>query len=319
MEKFRWAFIGSGSIAKKVATDICKGEHCVVSVYSRSFDKAQQFAGQFGAKAYETAEQAISADDVDGVYIATPHTSHVEYSVMALKMHKPVLCEKPVAVSENEVQLLIDTAKESNTYFAEAMWTWFSDVALTVKNWVNGGKVGNVQSLKIHYAFPGIRKAENSRVRDPYTAGGALLDIGIYPITYCYNLFGYPDKIKCTGTLDKGIDINEHITLTYGNLNCELYISFEYLKEKLSLKGTMGKIYLPVFHASPVAVLTGKRGNKVFLGKTNYITEFDRAVKEIREGKTESDYIPFKSTLECMKIMDECRRQMGLRYPFEEE
>ena len=92
-----------------------------VSVYSRNFEKAQQFAQQFSAKAYETAEQAISADDVDGVYIATPHTSHVEYSLMALKMHKPVLCEKPVAVTEKEVQLLIDTAKENNTYFAEAM------------------------------------------------------------------------------------------------------------------------------------------------------------------------------------------------------
>ena len=318
MEKFRWAFIGSGSIARKVASDISKGNHCVVSVYSRNFEKAKQLADRFSAKAYETAEQAISAEDVDGVYIATPHTSHVEYSLMALKMHKSVLCEKPVAVSEKEVQLLIDTAKENGTYFAEAMWTWFSDVALTVKDWVKNDRVGDVQSVKIHYAFPGIKMAEDSRVRDPLTAGGALLDIGIYPITYCYNLFGYPDKIRCEGTVDKGIDINEHITLTYGDLNCELYISLEHLKEKLSLKGTMGRIYLPVFHASPVAVLTGRKGNKVFLGKTDYITEFDRVVKEIREGKTESDYVPFKSTAECMRIMDECRRQMNLKYPFED-
>lgn len=317
MDKFRWAYIGCGNIANSTAKSILKGDHEIVAVYGRSFDKAEAFASKVGATAVKTAEEAINFEGVDAVYIATPHTSHVEYALMALKAHKPVLCEKPVGVCEADVELLIRTAREEDTYFAEAMWTWFSDVALTVKDWVQSGKVGKVQKVKIHHAFPGLKKKADSRVRNPMTAGGALLDIGIYPITYCYNIFGYPDKIICEGKVQDGIDIGEKVTLMYGSTKCELYMSFEYFKEKFVIEGTEGKINLPIFHVSPVAALRSKKGNKVFLGKTTYLNEFDRVAKEIREGKTESDYIPFKSTLDCMKIMDACREQMQLKYPFE--
>lgn len=317
MDKFKWAYIGAGGIANSTSRSILKGDHEIVSVYSRNFEKAEAFASKVGAVAVKTAEEAINFNGVDAVYIATPHTSHVEYALMALEAHKPVLCEKPVGVCEEDVKLLIKTAEENSTYFAEAMWTWFSDVALTVKDWVQSGKIGRVQKVKIHHAFPGLKKKADSRVRNPMTAGGALLDIGIYPITYCYNIFGYPDKIVCDGKVQDGIDIGEKVTLHYGNMKCELYMSFEYFKEKFVIEGTEGKIDLPIFHVSPVAVMRSKKGNKVFFGKTTYLNEFDRVAKEIREGKTQSDYIPFKSTIDCMKIMDSCREQMELKYPFE--
>lgn len=318
MSKFKWAYIGSGSIAASTAKSILKGEHEIVAVYSRNFEKAKAFASKAGATATRTAEEAINFTGVDGVYIATPHTSHVEYSLMALKAHKPVLCEKPVGICEQDVAVLVAAAKENNTYFAEAMWSWFSDVSLTVKSWVQEGKIGKVKKVKITHAYPGLKKKADSRVRTPETAGGALLDIGIYPITYCYNLFGVPDKILCEGTLENGIDIKEKVVLSYGSFKCENHISFEYFKETFEIIGTEGKIILPLFHVAPVAVLKSKKGNKLFFGKTTYLNEFDRVAKEIREGKIESDYIPFESTLQCMRIMDACRKQMKLRYPFEE-
>lgn len=317
MEKFRWAYIGCGSIACSTAKSILKGNHTITAVYSRTYSKAQAFAERFGAKAYLTLEELLSCGDIDGVYIATPHTSHVQYAVEALKAHIPVLCEKPVGISQSDVELLISTAKENDTYFAEAMWTWFSDTALAVKNWVQRDKIGRVQSVEIHHAFPGLNKNADSRVRDPMTAGGALLDIGIYPITYCYNIFGYPDRIKCEGTISDGIDIKEKITLYYGNMPCVLYMSFEYLKEKFVIKGTEGKIRVPIYHASNFAVLKSKKGNKIAFGKTTYLNEFDRCAEEISAGEKESNYIPFEATLNCMKIMDICREQMGLQYPFE--
>ncbi len=317
MAKFRWAYIGSGSIADKTAKSILKGEHEIISVYSRNFEKAKAFASKFGAAATKTAEEAINLEGVDGVYIATPHTSHVEYALTALKARKPVLCEKPVGICEEDVRLLISAAQENDTYFTEAMWSWFSDVSLTVKEWVQSGKIGKVQKVKIIHAYPGMKKKADSRVRNPETAGGALLDIGIYPITYCYNIFGVPDKIICEGKIENGIDIYEHISLHYGNFRCENHISFEYLKESFEITGTQGKIILPLFHVAPVAVLKSKKGNKLFFGKTTYLNEFDRAADEIRQDKKQSDFVPFESTLQCMKIMDECRRQMGLRYPFE--
>ncbi len=318
MTDFKWAYIGSGSIAKNTAMNISKGNHKIVTVYSRTFQKAKDFAEKYGATAYEDFDSAVNRDDVDGVYIATPHTSHVEYAVKAMKMGKPVLCEKPVGVSVKDVDILINTAKETDTYFCEAMWTWFSPVALKVKEWVQCGEIGEIKEVVINYAFPGIMMSKDSRVLMPETAGGALLDIGIYPITYCYNLFGMPKGIKCYGEIKDGIDIAETVILDYGKFKCTLNMSLCKLKENCKITGTKGSINLPVFfHMASKAILKKELKRKVFKGKTDYITEFNCVAEEIKQGKKESVYIPFVATRECMKIMDECRRQMKLVYPFE--
>lgn len=317
MEEFKWAYIGCGSIAEKTAKDILKGNHDIVSVYSRNYEKACAFAEKYSAAAFKTAEEAILCKDVDAVYIATPHTSHFEYSMIALKNHKPVLCEKPIGINTVEVEKLIRCAEENKTYFCEAMWTWFSDVALTVKEWIKNGTIGEIEEVKINYSFPGILKPKNSRVLMPETAGGALLDIGIYPITYCYNLFGNPDEIICKGTVKNGIDVSEKITLRFGKTICHFRISLTTAREDCTIKGTKGKISLPLFHMASKAVLKNDKGKNVFNGITNYLTEFTRVAEEIKAGKTQSDYIPFSSTRNCMKIMDECRNQMSLLYPCE--
>lgn len=318
MEKFKWAYIGSGSIANSTAKDILKGNHRIVSVYSRNIEKARTFADKFGADAFSDFESAVNREDIDGVYIATPHTSHIEYAVRAMKLGKPVLCEKPVGISLKEVETVIETSKSENIYFCEAMWTWFSDVALTVKKWVHSGEIGEIKDVVINYAFPGILMPKTSRVLTPETAGGALLDIGIYPITYCYNLFGIPKKIHCTGKIKNGIDIAETVILQYNGFKCTLNMSLCRLKENCLIKGSKGTVSLPVFfHMASKAILKNEKGSKTFNGKTDYLTEFTRVAEEIRQGKAESDFIPFEATRECMKIMDECRKQMNLVYPFE--
>lgn len=317
MDKFKWAYIGNGNIAVSTARSILKGSHEIVSVYGRNQKKARAFADKVGAVVFNSPEKAVNLNGVDAVYIATPHTSHVDYGVMSLNMRKPVLCEKPVGVSATDAQKLIDTAKANNTYFAEAMWTWFSDVALTVKDWIKSGRIGIVKSVEIHYAFPGIVMPKTSRVLMPETAGGALLDIGIYPITYCYNLFGYPNEIICSGELKNGIDIKETVILCYGDMKCSLHMSLTELTEGCVIKGTEGVIKIPFFHMASKAVMKSKTGNEIYRGKTDYLTEFTRVSQEIKSGKTESDYVPFQSTLDCLRIMDECRRQMNLKYPFE--
>lgn len=318
MEKFRWAYIGSGNIAGSTAKDITKGSHCITSVYSRNYEKAKAFAQKYNASAYDDFEKAVNRDDVDCVYIATPHTSHVDYAVRAMKLGKPVLCEKPVGVTADDVDTLVETAKSTGVYFCEAMWTWFSDVALTVKKWVHNGEIGEVKDVVINYAFPGILMPKNSRVLTPSTAGGALLDIGIYPITYCYNLFGFPQKIHCNGKLKEGIDISETVTLYYDGFKCTLNMSLCKLNENCTINGSKGSVTLPVFfHMASKAVLKNENGKHTFNGKTDYLTEFTRVAEEIRQGKTQSEYIPFESTERCMQIMDECRKQMNLVYPFE--
>lgn len=317
MEKFRWGYIGSGHIAEKVAMNTAKQGHEIACIYSRNPKTAQQFCNDYGAEYCSDADKLINSDKIDGIYICTPHTSHKEYALKALAAGIPVLCEKPVGINIREVNEIVECAKENNTYFCEAMWTWFSPVALKVKEWVDSGKIGSVKKVTVSYAFPGIMKSKTSRVRDPKTAGGALLDIGIYPITYCYKLFGYPKSVKCNGTVEDGIDIKENIVLSYDGFDCEIEVSFCKLTEDLKIIGTEGKIEVPVFHMAQIAKLKSPAGKEVFKGKTDYITEFNCCVEEIRAGKKESGYISYKQTVDCMKIMDECRRQMNLKYPCE--
>lgn len=317
MSKFRWAYIGSGGIAKNTAHSITRGNHCITAVYSRNTEKAKAFAGKYSAKVFTSVDDLLESDCYDAVYIATPHTSHLEYAVKAMNAGKPVLCEKPVGISTDEVDLMLAASKENNVYFCEAMWTWFSEVALTVKNWISENRIGQIKNVHIDYAFPGLMMSKNSRVLMPETAGGALLDIGIYPITYCYNLFGYPKNIICNGTIKNGIDISETVTLCYDGFNCTLEMSLAKLKEGCKIIGTNGEINIPMFHMARLATMKTDSERTTFRGKTDYLTEFTRVAEEIAAGKTESDFIPFSSTRACMQIMDECRKQMNLKYPFE--
>lgn len=317
MKKFRWAYIGSGNIAYSTARSILKGNHEITAVYGRTKSKVEKFAKRVGATAYDDFDSCVTAENVDAVYIATPHTSHLDYALRAMELGKPVLCEKPVAVTTADVEKMVAKSKESNVYLAEAMWTWFSDVALTVKKWVQGGEIGEVTDVVIDYAFPGLMMSKDSRVLTPETAGGALLDIGIYPITYCYNLFGYPNSIICNGEIKNGIDVKETVILDYGSFKATLNMSLSELKEGCKIKGTKGEIKLPMFHMASRAVMKNGFKRKIFRGKTDYNTEFTRAAEEITDSIIESRYIPFQSTINCMKIMDECRKQMKLIYPFE--
>lgn len=317
MASFGWAYIGSGSIAKSTARNISKGGHHIVSVYSRNMEKATEFANKYHAKAYATFDEAVTAPQTDGVYIATPHTSHLEYSLRAMALGKPVLCEKPVGVTAAEAKAMLEAAQTHQVYFCEAMWTWFSDVALTVKQWIQEERIGVIQHVHIDYAFPGLLMSKTSRVLMPETAGGALLDIGIYPISYCYHLFGYPQHIDCKGIIKGGIDTQETVTLTYDDFTCTLEMSLSKAKEGCRIIGTKGEINIPMFHMAKIAILKTQNKKEFFRGKTDYLTQFNAVAAEIRAGKIESDFIPPAATLDCLRIIDECRRQIGLVYPFE--
>lgn len=287
MNRFKWAYVGSGNIARSTARSITKGEHCISAVYSRNHKKAKAFAEKYHAKVYNSFDELLEKGSFDGVYIATPHTSHLEYSVKAMQAGKPVLCEKPVGVSTKEVAFMLQTAKENHVYFCEAMWTWFSDVALTVKQWISEKRIGEIKQVHIDYAFPGLMMNKNSRVLTPETAGGALLDIGIYPITYCYNLFGFPNRIQCDGVIKNGIDIAETVVLGYDGFDCVLEMSLDKLKEGCKIIGTKGKISIPMFHMARLATLKTDGKKETYKGKTDYLTEFTRAAEEIRSGKEE--------------------------------
>lgn len=152
---------------------------------------------------------------MEGVYVVTPHNAHFRYVKEALELGKPVLCEKAFTVTAEETDSLIALAREKKVYLAEAMWTWFSPAANQVKLWLMEDKLGKVTDANFTYHMKSVKYAP--RVSDPKRAGGALLDITIYPITYAYRLWGYPVKIESSGTIENGIDYGEDVMLTFEN------------------------------------------------------------------------------------------------------
>ena len=161
---------------------------------------------------------------------------------------------------------------------------------------------------------------QKPRHTSPEMIGGALLDIGVYCIRYCYELFGMPKDIICKGRVMGGIDLGEHITLRYDGFDCNLRISRdEFDGERLEIIGDKGKIKVPIFHASKKAMLRAEE-KEIFRDKALLFgTQFSAVAAEIRSGAKEGIAIPAQGTLDCMKIMDLCRRQMDLVYPCEIE
>ena len=317
---FGWCFIGAGKLANQVAREIAATDrHRIVSVYTHSPEKGRKFAAQYGCASFDDAAEAMNADGVQGVYVVTPHSAHYEYVKLALELGKPVLCEKPFTTDAGQAEELFALAREKGVYVAEAMWTWFSPVANRVKRWLDDGEFGEIQEARASYRME-IRPF-GRRLTDPNLAGGALLDIGVYPITYLYRLFGNPVKVACNGVVKNGIDMDEEIDLTFeGGRTYRASVSMHRLipDERISIVGSRASVELRGFHGAHRVTLRRKDGeDEVFTGDGSMRNEFDRAAEEILAGRTQSGFVPPQATIDVMRIMDECRRQMGLVYPFE--
>ena len=314
---FRWAFIGTGTLAKKVAREItATGRHVIATAYSRNRDRLVSYCEPYGIYPATSIKDAIDRPDVDAVYISVTNESHFEVCKKALELGKPVLLEKPFTMNAEDTATLQKLAKSKNLYLAEAMWTWFADVPNAVKDFVQSGKLGRIRDVYMSYCAYSIGYAP--RVSDPLLGGGALLDIGIYPITYAYRLFGYPESIECKGDLQNGIDYGEHIVLGYDGFDVNMDVSIVDTKgEAMVIEGEDGFLANPGYHYGESGVAKTKNGIEIFKGQRSYAKEFDTVSDEIRQGKTESSFVPAKATLDCMRILDECRAQMKLVYPFE--
>ena len=314
---FRWAFIGTGTLAKKVAREItATGRHVIATAYSRNRERLTSYCEPYGIYPAVSIRDAADRPDIDAVYISVTNESHFEVCRQALELEKPVLLEKPFTMNAEDTEKLQQLAKSKHLYLAEAMWTWFADVPNAVKDFVLSGKLGRIKDVYMSYCAYSVGYAP--RVSDPLLGGGALLDIGIYPITYAYRLFGFPRSIVCNGDIENGIDIGEQIVLGYDGFDVKMDVSIIDPKgETLVIEGEKGFLANPGFHYGESGVAKTDEGVEIFKGQRSYTKEFDTVADEIRSGRTESAFIPPQATLDCMRILDECRHQMNLVYPFE--
>ncbi|MDR2752517.1 MAG: Gfo/Idh/MocA family oxidoreductase, partial [Clostridiales bacterium] len=215
---FGLCFIGSGGIARRVLADLSKhSEGCyLASNFSRNFEHAQKLADECGGIACKTAEEALSAPGVKAVYVCTPHTSHKDRSIEALKKGLPVLVEKPAATTLADLQEMVDTAHANKAFFMEGMWTAHNPTLRKAVEWIKEGRIGKLHSLQAAFSFHADFNPKN-RLYDPSLGGGALYDVGVYVIALSRLIFPeMPSEIKAVADFaQNGVDSQCAISLKY--------------------------------------------------------------------------------------------------------
>jgi len=321
-ESFNWAIIAPGKIAGKFASDLQYVPDAKVhAVASRSIQRAQAFATQYSAPhAVGSYEALLGLPDIDCVYIASPHTSHFDHTMMCLEAGLNVLCEKPFAMQESEVQQMVDKAKEKGVFLMEALWTRFFPFMNEVDHLIDNGVIGKPWSLTADFGFRAVYDA-TSRLFDKALGGGALLDIGIYPLFMALYQFGYPDMITAKAEFaDTGADTIVHVTLEYAdgrtaNLHSTIV---EDTKCDCVIRGDQGEIIIhPRFHESrSISFITNHDDMTIDCGfeGRGYRWEIAHVQKCVQEGLKESPLMPFEFSLQLMRLLDEVRGLIGLAY-----
>lgn len=319
MQAFRWLVIGTGRIANTVMKEITKTErHTVTAVYSRTRSRAERFAKRYGAEVFDDVRTALRSGKADCVYIATPHSVHYEYLIACIEEGMPVLCEKSFTVNAEQAEKVLSLAEEKGVYVTEGMWTRFNPVVKRIRSWVESGKIGVVKDVYANFCLP-VDVAKpfiSTRVYKAKYAGGALLDLGVYPIAYAQMLLGYPNSITCLMRNQNDVDYDDKILLVYDNAVCHLHSSFDGLKTYGSLiRGSDGYIKSNMFYKPTHARLyVGGKHVESVRCKRGYIYQFDAVAEDVREGKIQNEYMPHSDTLAVMRIMDDCRKQGALVY-----
>lgn len=327
MKTIRWGIIGTGNIASKFATALQGMEDTILmGVASRNLEKAEKFATEFGAyKAYGSYEELAKNSDIDVIYIGTPHTEHIKNAALMIKSKKAVLCEKPFTLNEKDSKYLIELAKENQVFLMEAMWTKFLPVTSRIKTWLKEGKIGTVKKIQIGFGFYNEFN-EAHRYFDFNLGGGALLDVGIYPIAYAIDLMdSLPEKIcSMVSKLENGIDEQNCILFQFPGQAIAMLssaITVEVGKDAIII-GDNGRIRVPNFWMADKAYVYDNSGKLIETYKeTERINGYEFEAYEvnqcIREGFLESQRLPLKDTLDIMKIMDDLRKEWGIHYPQE--
>jgi predicted dehydrogenase len=215
----RWGILGTGTVAQAFARDLILLPDAVLAgVSSRRPDRARDFADCFGAShAFPTLEQLVRVDEIDVIYIATPHLHHREHAVACLDAGKAVLCEKPLAINAAEASQIVTRAREARRFCMEAMWMRFHPLILKVRSIVQAGEIGAIRMLTADFGYPTPYDSGN-RFFDLRSGGGALLDRGVYPISLAYFLLGPPQDVTGRASIGKsGVDEQNTVIITYAD------------------------------------------------------------------------------------------------------
>jgi len=324
----RWGILAPGRIAAKfVETVQANTTQQVVATGSRSAERSAEFAGRFGiARAHGSYEDLVGDDDVDVVYVASPHSGHHAQALLAIQAGKHVLVEKAFTRNATEAQEVVDAARAAGVLVMEAMWTRYLPHIDVVRQLLDDGTLGEVRTV---IADHGQRIAEDptSRLFDPELAGGALLDLGIYPLSFASFVLGTPIAITARGQRAfTGVDGQVSVVLDHGD-EVQALISttlFARTPTTATISGTQARIELAGDFYAPTSVTLidrdGARGRwddnplQRHAGLCFQAAELARLVER---GETESSLLGLDETVQVLQTCDEIRRQIGVSLPGE--
>ncbi|WP_348797028.1 Gfo/Idh/MocA family protein [Flavobacterium adhaerens] len=321
--KIKWGIVGLGNIAQQFANELMltnTAEICAVA--SRSLSKAQEFANQFQCpNAYGSYDEIFLDPNVEILYIATPHDSHAELSIKAMQNGKNVLCEKPLALHYTDVEQMITTAKKHNVFFMEAFWTRFNPSVREALEHVQNGKIGAIQYINADFAIK-FENPDNTRMTDIKLGGGALMDIGVYPLFLAYLFLGKPKEIIAKSNFyATGADTQTSVILHYDNAQAVLHSSFLYTSNMdATICGSKGRIVLqpsPLwFMTESYSLIQGEDKTlfeKPTLGK-GYTYEIMECCDCLLNNKKESELWSHQNSLDLASIIEAIKNQIGLIY-----
>lgn len=322
----RWGIIGTGLIADMFVTDLLENGHTVTAVGSRSQESADAFASKFGiAHAHATYEDLVADDEVDAVYVATPHPMHADNATLALVAGKHVLIEKPFTLNASEADQVVTLAEDEELVVLEAMWSRFLPHMARIREIIAAGTIGEVRTVIADHNQSLPQNPEH-RLQNPDLGGGALLDLGIYPVSFAWDILGEPTGIVATAAKTAtGVDEQTAIILSYSNgqqalLHTALNTPGPTAASIIGTKGWIGidgDFYAPTtftVHGLEGEIIERFDGAVPSRGMQFEAAELERLVAE---GATAGELLPPRQTVGIMRTLDEVRRQIDLRYPGE--
>jgi len=332
----RWGLLGAGAIINRWINGAKQVDDMeIVAVASRTLATAQEAANKHNIQHAMTYDQMVERNDIDVVYIAVPHVAHKELAIQAMEHGKSVLVEKPAAVNAAEWKAMTDCAKKNNVFLMEAMWTRFFPLWETLHSILNEKIIGDVRVINAGFSFSVPPSSERGRLLDPYQAGGALLDLGVYTLNFCdivlnkvpesltgyaaFELFDGKSKADVQNVIMAKYDGGELAILTQGLRT--------YIPDNGMIYGTKGWIHIPSFwKPTTLSVMVNNEKKEyqqaVPLRQPEYKDEgFQYEIIHVnqcvREGVLSSNVMTWEATRRILEQCDSLRSQWDYKYPFE--
>ncbi len=324
-KEWNWAILGCGRIAGKFSEDLKLLSNArLYAAASRTQEKAEEFANNFGyQKAYGSYEDMLKDQDVDIVYIASPHSHHLDHTILCIEHKKAVLCEKAFALNSSQLNKMVDLAKTNKTFLMEAFWTRFQPAFLKALEIVNSGRLGKLRMLRSDFAFNGPYDPTN-RLYNLELGGGSLLDIGIYPVFWALQSLGKPKEINAIADFSPtGSEESIAITFKYSkgeiaslmsSFACQTDIQTEFWCEygllRVRRKG-VSVISVMIKDSNEVEeeiVFDNEEG-------FGYQLEAEHVMDCLDKGLIESELLPLSFSVDLMETLDRIRKAANIVYP----